>query len=62
MSAGVVAIDHYTRQPIPYSWRIDFAPLEGGTIDVYIDGISGSPIRVVRDFKQDIPLDQLPPC
>jgi len=62
MGADIAAVDPFTRQPIPYSWRIDFTPPEGGTLDVIIDGTSGRPIHVVRDSKTTIPLDELPPC
>ena len=60
--AGIASFDQYSHQAFPYSWHIDFAPPQGGTLDVYIDGASGMPIHVVRDSNTTIPLDELPSC
>ena len=54
--------DLLTRQPIPLSWHIDFALPQGGTIDVLVDGQTGTVVTVVRDSQTIVPLDELPPC
>jgi hypothetical protein len=60
--ARITRLDPFSRSLVPYSWLIDFAPPQGGVLEVLIDGQSGAPVQVVRDSDTLVPLDELPRC